>query len=82
MIALCPLATLTSGSKPVYLVGNILPVADSPNLFVQTQGVVGEEDDTGIPVTIRYELSDSSETVEIKLDCAFIACISLISYDI
>ena len=51
-----------------YLVGNILPVADDPNLFVQTDGVIGEEDDTGIPVTIRYELSDNSETVDIKLE--------------
>ena len=55
-------------SEPVYLVGNILPVADDPNLFVQTDGVIGEEDDTGIPVTIRYELSDNSETVDIKLE--------------
>ena len=63
-----PLSGESTVSKPVYLVGNILPVADNPNLFVQTQGVVGEEDDTGIPVTIRYELSDSSETVDIKLE--------------
>ena len=63
-----PLSGEATVSKPVYLVGNILPVADNPNLFVQTQGVVGEEDDTGIPITIRYELSDSSETVVIKLE--------------
>ena len=63
-----PLSGEATVSKPVYLVGNILPVADNPNLFVQTQGVVGEEDDAGIPITIRYELSDSSETVVIKLE--------------
>ena len=63
-----PLSGESTVSKPVYLVGNILPVADDPNLFVQTDGVIGEEDDTGIPVTIRYELSDNSETVDIKLE--------------
>ena len=60
--------------KPVYLVGNILPVADDPNLFVQTDGVIGEEDDTGIPVTIRYELSDNSETVDVKLEIEKTRC--------
>ena len=61
-----PLTGQSSVSKPVYFVGTINPIANDPNLVVQSN-VSGEEDDPEIPLTIRYELIDSSETIQINL---------------
>ena len=61
-----PLTGQSSVSKPVYFVGTINPIANDPNLVVQSN-VTGEEDDPEIPLTIRYELIDSSETIQINL---------------